>query len=160
MLQLFESSLTGNIKELKEILNHKIDLNIENKDGTTPLCIVSKCRPDIVKWYLEEGANPNFVGRDKISPLHWAVEYDNEEIISLLLNYGAQPSLVDSFNETPLHWACWTGHLKSARLLIDSGADILSKNHINRTPYDLAHQQEHIDLIEYLNQKLKEGSHV
>jgi ankyrin repeat protein len=155
MKELFLSSLTGNVNELRELLKSNIDLNIENEEGTTPLCIVSKCRPDLVKWFLERGANPNFVGKDQISPLHWAVEYDNEEIIKLLLSYGAKVDLVDSFKEIPLHWACWTGHLKSAMLLIEAGSNIMQKNHINRTPYDLVIQQHHEELLKYLESFMK-----
>lgn len=150
MRSLFESSLTGNVKELKEIFSSPFKLDIQNEEGTTPLCIVSKCRPDLVNWYLKLGADPNFVGSDQKSPLHWAVEYDNDEVIRSLLTHGARVDLIDSFKETPLHWACWTGHMKSAKLLIEAGSDIFAKNHIGKTPYDLVIQQEHTELLAYL----------
>jgi hypothetical protein len=51
MNRLFESSKTGNVRELKELLKTNIDLNIEDEDGTTPLCIVAKCRPDLVRMF-------------------------------------------------------------------------------------------------------------
>lgn len=147
--QLFLNCSTGNVSELENILLTKINLNIENEAGTTPLCIVSKCRRDLVAMLIEHGADVNFIGKDKISPLHWAVEYDNDEIIKILLCAGANVLSRDQLHETPLHWAAWTGHIKSAKLLVEHGADPTTKNIGGTTPIQLAKMQKHSELSAY-----------
>lgn len=148
--ELFSAVSNGNNQDINSLLMTGIDLNFENEAGTTLLCIAAKCRFDIVVKLCEHGADVNYVGADRISALHWAVEYDNDEIITYLISHGAELHHQDKLLETPLHWACWTGHIKAARLLVESGAD---KNKVNvggKRPIDLAIMQEHKQLVAYL----------
>jgi len=63
-----------------------------------------------VSRLLESGANPNETkGRLKRTPLHWAVDNRNKEIVVLLLKYGANPSIKDIFCHTALDLAKLAG---------------------------------------------------
>jgi ankyrin repeat protein len=55
---------------------------------------------------LESGVDPNETkGRLRRTPLHWAVDNCNKEIVALLLNNGADPSIKDLFDQTALDLA-------------------------------------------------------
>lgn len=152
--KLFEACITGNVSDLKQAIEKCDDLNIKNKEGQTPLCIVSKCRYDLVKLLVEKGADINLQSDEIISPLHWAVEFDNEEIVEYLLSKGADIYSRDHSYETPLHWAAWTGHHKSASLLLAYGDNPLVENNGGFTPLDLAKRQGHQKVITLFEEKL------
>lgn len=152
--KFFEACITGNVSDLKQALEECADLNIKNKEGQTPLCIVAKCRYDLVKLLTEKGADVNLQSDEQISPLHWAVEFDNEEIVEYLLSKGADINSRDHYYETPLHWAAWTGHHKSASILLAYGDNPLVENNSGFTPLDLAKRQGHQKVISLFEKKL------
>ena len=148
MLQ--EASVMGNVADFKRALESGEDVNAVFDDGKTALCNVSKCRADLVALLLNAGADPNIAGSDRITPLHWAVEYDNAEIVALLLNAGADTSARDGLGETPMHWAAWTGHHRCAERMLESGAEPHPKNGGGFTPLDLAKRQGHGEMVKLL----------
>ncbi|MCX7772204.1 MAG: ankyrin repeat domain-containing protein [Clostridia bacterium] len=149
-MNLFEACITGHVGELKALIQSGINLNVKIGEGDTPLCIVAKCRPDLVKLFIENGADVNQKSDSNISPLHWAVEYDNTDVVTHLLEAGANTEITDHSGETPLHWAGWTGHHKSAALIIAHGGNIKATNTSGKTPLDLAKMQEHTEMIRLL----------
>lgn len=52
------------------------------------------CQGDVggVRRALRDGADPNFVGRDWLTPLHWAVACESERGVAELLRAGADPN--------------------------------------------------------------------
>lgn len=157
MIELFKACTTGHVGELKAVLKNCGNVNVKNEQGDTPLSIVSKCRFDLVKLLVEHGADVNLKSEEIISPLHWAVEYDNDEIVNYLLEQGADIGARDHSHEIPLHWAAWTGHHKVAKLLLTYGSSPLTKNGGGVTPLDLARRQEHHKLVELFEQHLLDG---
>jgi len=60
----------------------------------------------------------------KRTPLHFAVNSMNVQVIATLLERGADPNIRDDGdNAMPLHFVAERGHLGVARLLIEHGAD-------------------------------------
>jgi hypothetical protein len=41
--------------------------------------------------------------------------------------------------------------MKSLKLLVNAGAVLNPKNHINRVPYDLLVQQNHLEMINFMD---------
>jgi ankyrin repeat protein len=80
-----------------------------------------------VEHLLDKSANPNVQNMEKMSPLHFACQYGNQESIQLLRGKGA---ILESRNKdqwTPLHFAAESGLLESLEAILHLGADINSK---------------------------------
>ncbi|MEM8713079.1 MAG: ankyrin repeat domain-containing protein, partial [Planctomycetota bacterium] len=85
-------------------------------------------RMDVVRFLLEEGADPNAFGYDDGTMLMAASLLSNVEAVQWLLARGADPNLTHPTTlEGPLHWVTAKGFRKEAnatvRLLLDAGAD-------------------------------------
>ena len=64
------------------------------------------------------------IDEDGYTLLHYACEYNRNEIVELLLDYGANPNIKDKpFHLTPLHWATNNNNKSMIKLLIYRGAD-------------------------------------
>ena len=57
------------------------------------------------------------------TPLHYASNSGNMEIVNILLTGGADVKATDPDGFTPLHWAASAGQADAARALIKAGAD-------------------------------------
>lgn len=57
---------------------------------------------DLVRFLLENGANPNCKTRSGWTPLLYAASEQKTEMMSLLLDYRADPHVFDSSFNTPL----------------------------------------------------------
>lgn len=72
-------------------------------------------------------------------------------VAKLLLEHGANPNVEDSSTGTsPLHDAAWTGFLETVQLLVKHHADPQARDKRNRLPVDLAREQDHVDVVDFL----------
>lgn len=63
--------------------------------------------PEILRL-IQEGANPDAVGIDGITMLHWSATPRSFDGMAGLLEMGAAPDLPGKGGEPPLHAAVWT----------------------------------------------------
>lgn len=69
----------------------------------------------------------------------------------LLLKHGANPNVAEGgTGTTPLHDAARTGFLDTVRLLVEHGADPQARDSRNRRPVDLATENDHGDVEDFL----------
>lgn len=103
--------------------------------GDTPLMTaVSGDSTQLVKFLLEQNADPNVDADDGYTCLLTAIESDNDQsiaIVQLLLAAGADIHAIGTNGWTPLHMAAARGHVKKCRLLIDAGADVNKRKEID-----------------------------
>ena len=87
--------------ELLKIINNS-DINTCDKDGNT-LLILACMNGDleIVKYLLENGANPNCYNLVKNTPLHYAIANHEYDIADLLFQYGAKDNIENIDGLTP-----------------------------------------------------------
>lgn len=92
----------GKSKELKEVIfNNKINLNTAGVETEELPLLFTACSGDnleIIKYLLQQGANPNIVSMYGM-PANWAAENGNLAAINLLLDYGFDPK-----KETLAYW--------------------------------------------------------
>ena len=78
----------GNYMELVDILltSYRCDINTKNYQGETPLFIVAQSYPNLVRTFLQKGANPKVSDNTGRTPAIAAVEMGNMETYDLLEN--------------------------------------------------------------------------
>lgn len=97
--------------------------------GTLPnFCdIVDTCPIDSIRWFLDNGADPNMKPGDGFPPLHCALDRDTPDraaVLQLLLDHGADVNQRGINDWTPLHRAAVVRPTQEIMaLLIDRGAD-------------------------------------
>jgi ankyrin repeat protein len=72
---------------------------------------------------LQKNADVNTLLADGSTPLHWAVESDDLEIVDLLLQARANVKAKDRYGLTPLYFAATNGNDAIVRRLLKAGAD-------------------------------------
>ncbi len=99
--QIFEKFIEagGNVNEEIEYFD---DFS-HQKLSTTPLVYFTENRrPNIIKMFLDKGANVNKAGSDGFTPLHIAAQFGFDEIVKLLLEKGADITIKTSDGKTAL----------------------------------------------------------
>ncbi|MBS0272287.1 MAG: ankyrin repeat domain-containing protein [Proteobacteria bacterium] len=99
---------------------------------------------------IGEGADVNALDREGNSPLAYAVNEWNEDLIHSLLDHGADPNLCDKSGIYPIHTAAEDGRLDLVLLLNESGADLDCKDVNGQTPEDYATRAGAEDCAAYL----------
>lgn len=110
--------------EIFDYLSSKINLNIQNKEGETPLISALK-QGKYWQKYLSHGE------------LHFS-QNTREKEVRCLIERGANVCLSDKMGNTPLHYAAINKQSELLPLLIKSGADIFALNIEGKLPVDYA----------------------
>lgn len=98
-----------NIQQIKNLINHKADLNYTYKEETPLhlLCDHKSLSNETIKLLLEHKANPNTLDEYQDTPLHRTCDNpkicNKPEIIKLFLEYESNCNLQDKDGDTPLH---------------------------------------------------------
>lgn len=80
----------------------------------------------MVETLLEfPNVDPNARNCTQETPLHAAVQYDNEPIVSILLDWGVEVDSRDMYGRTPLWYARNWRYTRIAELLMEYNADII-----------------------------------
>ena len=138
------------IHKLVDILN--VDLNqIYEYEGSPLHVAVKEGDIELVKHFLEKGADPNIQGAFGETPLHIAVDRGYESIVKLLLEKGANPNIQSNEGNTPLHIAVIASSADIAYELLKAGADKNVKNKAGKTPLDLAMELNDEKMIKILS---------
>lgn len=83
---------------------------------------------DKVKYWLDQGANPNYYSHLYNVPLGWAIFHQNTDMAKLLLKYHADPNYNSNIIRNLLHHTINYKNPEMVQVLIDGGADIWKKN--------------------------------
>jgi ankyrin repeat protein len=89
---LHNAVINGNVEVVKRLLSAGAEVNVQDKNGKTPLhraAIVGDV--DIVKRLLSAGANPKIQDQDGDTALDVTDEYYDEEVQELLKRHSKQP---------------------------------------------------------------------
>ena len=99
---------------VSELLAQKVDVNVREDDGATPLAWAAlRCNRDIAGLLLKAGADPNLRNEQGIGPLYLAITNGSPAIVKLLLENHADPNLAREDGETPLMTASRLGQILS-----------------------------------------------
>lgn len=104
----------------------------------------------LMKFFLEQGANPDIQTSSGMTSLHLSVLMRQVDTIRFLLLSGANVDAKSRTGLTPLHFAILRNQTHIARILIDHGANINVADNNGRKPLDWALVKDLPDLIDLL----------
>ena len=80
------------------------DVNIQDKDGCTPLhrCTIGD-NENLCRLLLEHNADVSIQDNAECAPLHWCAREGNENLCRLLLEQNADVNIQEKHGFTPLH---------------------------------------------------------
>ena len=95
-------------------------------------------KADAVKYYLDQGVDPNIRDADRRTPLLYGAEEGNAKVAEILLKRGADPNIQDNFSESPLRISALFNRTGYAELLLAGGANPNIRDEDGRTPLHIA----------------------
>ena len=108
----------------KILINAGININVKSKRAERSALNISTMYNDLrcVKLFLDHGADIHSISNgmrydNGYTPLHWAVENHNLEMIQLLLDYGADPNKKNRFWQSSKFLAKELGYKDALQLL-------------------------------------------
>ncbi|MFZ3017269.1 MAG: ankyrin repeat domain-containing protein [Gallionella sp.] len=89
------------------LLSFPIDLESCQYGGMDVVhqAMVSHTNHRIIRKLLQKGANPDAIDTQGRTPLFYAVDRNDVELVKVLLESGADACKRDRFGQTPLHWS-------------------------------------------------------
>lgn len=91
------------------------------------------------------------VDNDAHSPLDWAADAGDVNIIEFFIRKGLNPYRADAFNRTALYWAVKSNRVEAARFLVLCGCDPLQLDVTLESPMSVAKANKNSALIEALS---------
>ncbi|XP_024527603.1 serine/threonine-protein kinase ste20 isoform X1 [Selaginella moellendorffii] len=133
-----DSKLNAANKSHKEIVIPDIERPFEEVPSSLEEAVTSQ-QPDMVAYYLRQGASPDDSANSKVSPLILAAAIGNEKIVRMLLAAGADINYEDRSKGTALHHAAAGGHRGVIKLLLVAGANMFHKTDDGQLAVQLTH---------------------
>ena len=88
---LMQESKRGNIDIVRMLIEKGADVNVQNKNGTTPLMFASfDGHTEVARMLIENGADVNIKSDNGKTALKYAMKYNKKKIVSLLRQAGAK----------------------------------------------------------------------
>ncbi len=140
----------GDLIVLKGYLyDHDIDAPFEGEKFTLLHFAIGRSRLDIVKFLMEEDADPDILYQDKTA-LMYAVKNGETEIVKYIVDLGVSVKVKNKRAKTALHYAAQYSTPEIARLLLENGAKTTDKDVSGQTPFMIAEAKKNIPVAMFL----------
>ena len=151
---LFIAASIGILEIVQTLLESGHDANERCPLGTALETAATQGHDTVLRILLENGADPNLLGRDNYPPLQAAARFGTVESVKALIDSGADIHDERGSFGSPLIAACVSGNYgssreKSAEFLLDKGVNVhlSSKKHGNALHAACAQSRANIALI-------------
>ncbi|WP_410542233.1 FxSxx-COOH system tetratricopeptide repeat protein [Wolbachia endosymbiont of Tetranychus urticae] len=160
LVPLLQAVQSGNLEEVKSLVQNGSDINAQDANGTMPLCHAAYSgHVNIVDFLLEKGADITKTSNNGNTPLHIASNKGNTKAVKILLAHvknkysdklGQFINTQTTAGETSaLHIA---SNIEVTRSLLQYGAVYNIKNKEGKTPLDLAKNDDIRKLLSFTNE--------
>ena len=106
----------------------KVNVNIRNGDGDTPLlCAIKSNNSTIAEMLIKAGADVNIMDKKHNFPIHLALYRGQKDLVVLLERHGCDVNVLDELGYSPLHIAVMKGMACTAIFLTKQGANVKTK---------------------------------
>lgn len=142
----YGNEANNNLKEVVDmVIKHGANVNALDNNGTTALMAAIRNqeyhREEIIKTLIDKGADVNLISteRERRTPLHLAINENNENIVKLLIKSGANVNAKDSSGNTPIITAFNRDQFSAdiIKLLLEHGADVNTMTKDGQTLLDI-----------------------
>ena len=157
--KMCEAAGTGDLEQVKRLLENKVDVNAHDYDGRTGLHLAAcEGRAEVVEHLL--AARADAAWRDKFgnTALDDAIRHGHASIKQLVYNAGARVSGMGNILKACAASADGGPHaIELTENLVDNGLDPKAGDYDGRTPLHLAACSGKLGLLEYFISKIKAG---
>jgi len=123
--RLVEALKAGDTAAALTLLQKRVDVNVPEADGTTPLhWAVRMNNLDLVNRLLRAGAKPKAANRYDVTPIQLACLNGSAEAVGRLIEAGESANATGPYGETALMVCARTGNPETARVLLAHGATV------------------------------------
>lgn len=130
--------------DIKKHSSEKINVNMCNNDGMTPLHVASQYgRGSLLRILLDCGAEVNIQTYNNLyTPLHLSCLFQQIGIVKELVKCNnCEVNTVDSLGNTPLFYACYRNDSRIIEILLRNDADHEIRNNEGYTVWDVCQKQ-------------------
>ena len=154
MAALIEACRSGDLSQVKKLVNKGHSVNDSQVCGRTPLLeAFFNGHSNIVRYLLEQNADVNKTDDLGFSALHYACGRGHLDVVNMLLSKGAAIEVKDAIGHTPLIEAILHGDHTVVEALISSGASINVMTSTGDTVLDHALERHYFNIINMLISK-------
>lgn len=107
----------GNTEVASFLASHTQKIDYVSTNGTALAATVYKGDVATAKLLLDHKANPSMPDGNGTTPIVYAIQFQNQELVKLLLAYGANKTIKDHTGKTPFEYAVETGNPTIIHLL-------------------------------------------
>ena len=147
----FNAIRKGVLREIEEMFNQGVDVNMKGICGGTSLMKASDAgHADVARYLLDKGADVNAKALLGGTSLMKASSMGHVGVMRVLLDKGAEVNAKDFFGGTSLMKASSFGHTAAMKILLESDADMNAKDRDGCTALISAASSGHVDAVRLL----------
>jgi ankyrin repeat protein len=121
---LLEAAKTGNLSEVRRLVESGADVNCRGRNGVTPVIQNASMHLAVKEYLVAHGADLNYTGFSEGTVLMLAAGAGAVDVVRRLIELGAEVNLaMPNRGETALHQAAQAGQTEVVRILLDAGAN-------------------------------------